>query len=303
MRGRSQRCDTPSEVRFPGRSKLPIWPSGSAGKETGALPTQNQPGQEALNMAEFDPLFSNDGLEKNMYSLLNKARKHLSHERWMTLWEADVANLTANFKGKRLRSFCKGPFILRWRSEAWLQHENLNNLKDWKRKSTAKMNGVGVGGRAPSEGQLVKEPQNSEADTPKSRMTKPDFLLLICILSNLNETAGHLSWHGCHGNGSIFQMFLEGSTGFFGCLFIWTTAKSHFWNQTQFIYVLIFFPVYLYKERILQTALQIHKSKDGKFPSISLNLTCLYSNSLTFSTAIKVFSFNGEMLYVQCFCC
>lgn len=53
--------------------------------------------------------------------------------------------------------------------------------------------GVGVGGRAPGEGQLVKEPQNSEADTPKSRMTKPDVLLLICILSNLNETAGHLS--------------------------------------------------------------------------------------------------------------
>lgn len=69
-------------------------------------------------MAEFDLFFSNDGLERNMYSLLNKARKHLSHERWMTLWEADVANLTANFKGKRLCSFCKGPFILRWRSEA-----------------------------------------------------------------------------------------------------------------------------------------------------------------------------------------
>lgn len=28
--GRSQRWDTPSEVRFPGCSKLPIWPSGNA---------------------------------------------------------------------------------------------------------------------------------------------------------------------------------------------------------------------------------------------------------------------------------
>lgn len=40
---------------------------------------------------------------------------------------------------------------------------------------------------------------------------------------------------------------------------------------------------------------QIHKSKDELFPCISLNLTFLYSNTLTFSTAIKVFSFNAEM--------
>lgn len=109
--------------------KLLIWPSGNEGKETGVLPTQNQPGQEALNVAEFHLFFSNDGREK--HSAAFRIKWAVSHERWMTSWEADVANLTANCRGTGFApSAMAGPFIPRWHSEARLQHENLIKFKD-----------------------------------------------------------------------------------------------------------------------------------------------------------------------------
>lgn len=42
------------------------------GKETGALPTQNQPGQEMLNVAQFHLFFLMMGWKKKFCSLLNK---------------------------------------------------------------------------------------------------------------------------------------------------------------------------------------------------------------------------------------
>lgn len=65
-RGRSEGWDTPSEVSFPSCSKLPIWPSGNAGKGMGALPTLNQRAQETLNMAELHLFFSHNGMGKKM---------------------------------------------------------------------------------------------------------------------------------------------------------------------------------------------------------------------------------------------
>ena len=129
-------------------------------------------------------------------------------------------------------------------------------------------------------------------------------LILICIFYNQNEGSGHLSWHGCQGKGSVFQMFQNGSVRFFGCFFFdWATATRHVWNQTQFIYVLTFFPCIFVKKNLLQTTPHIQNGNDGMFPSISLNPTRLYSKSLTFRTSTKVFSFNAEMLYLQCFSC
>lgn len=110
------------------------------------------------------------------------------------------------------------------------------------------------------------------------------------------EVTVHCSQHGCHGNRSKFTMYLD-FLGFFGCLFlIWTTAKSHFWNQTQFIYVLTFLACICINKTSCKTDQQIHKRKDGIFPSISLNQTCSYSNTLTLNTANKSFSCHREML-------
>lgn len=81
--------------------------------------------------------------------------------------------------------------------------------------------GMGVRGRAPSEGQRVKKKHRTQRlDTSTSRMTKPDVLILICMFSNQNEGSGHLSRRVYHGNRLLFQMFLEGSPRFITCLFL-----------------------------------------------------------------------------------